>query len=749
MFLEKKCITLITDHINYTNIKTNELYLYVIKIVIFFFTDLLTMSTVEEKDSNRLKKCIKCAVRAKDTSGVKRFVESVDLVHELSEYSNSTINIGDFICAKCFTGFQFVKNKKAKLEPAQDASTSVVPESQGSYSTDTPSSQSSTDDPTFIEGTWGDKKEKEMVELSFPRPVSTHKYCFLCGKSLDISVVPFEARKQVFNKQRIFIPDGNRCCRDHLIKKRFYDDEITRIRVVSNASLVSTDDISRLLTSISLSVDRTLVDQIGDFSISEERLVAFTGLTWENLICLREMMQSLKNSISRNVTQAIVVFLFKLRSGNSNNLISALLGLERPQQVSDFSKSVLRSFEIDVLPKHFGINAISRNHLVRNETALIVKKLHDISDDQLVLIADGSYLRHQKSSNNEYQRKSYSGQKKVPLCKPFTICTSTGYIVDTLGPFLANLNDAEIMKLILAEEDGLCKLLRIGDVFVLDRGFRDTVNYLKDKGFTVLMPSLKGKRNQLTTAEANHSRQVTMIRWVVEAVHGVIGQKYKLLHHQLDNKLLDHASLYCKIACFLVNKFGKRFISNVSTMDEVLIQVKNHPKENTLAQEAENGKWSRRKTQFQKITSTDVDDFPEITENELKILFTGTYQLQQSISYLAEIMNEGDEIDLYYLKQSKDIVKFQVRSRHISRKTYNCYIHYTPNSIGYHGIKRYCCECANGMRTIGCCSHVAAIIYYLSHARYQSKIFRPAEKLSKLFTVEKVQPVIEEDSDDD
>ncbi|GBP69737.1 hypothetical protein EVAR_48764_1 [Eumeta japonica] len=45
----------------------------------------------------------------------------------------------------------------------------------------------------------------------------------------------------------------------------------------------------------------------------------------------------------------------------------------------------------------------------------------------------------------------------------------------------------------------------------------------------------------------------------------------------------------------------------------------------------------------------------------------------------------------------------------------------------YNSILRYCCDCPNGERTVGCCSHVAAIIYYLSYGRYLSRIVRPAE----------------------
>lgn len=89
------------------------------------------------------------------------------------------------------------------------------------------------------------------------------------------------------------------------------------------------------------------------------------------------MMNSLKNSKYRNATQAIVVFMFNLRSGNSNNLISAVLNLERPQEVSELSDS--ESFEQDVFPTRFGIQAISRQYFTETVTGPIVKKLHDVS----------------------------------------------------------------------------------------------------------------------------------------------------------------------------------------------------------------------------------------------------------------------------------------------------------------------------------------------------------------------------------
>lgn len=92
-------------------------------------------------------------------------------------------------------------------------------------------------------------------------------------------------------------------------------------------------------------------------------------------------------------------------------------------------------------------------------------------------------------------------------------------------------------KIILSNQDGLKGLLKKGDIFIVNRGFRDIVPYL-EQGYQVLMPALKGARKQLTSKEANHSRFVTKIRWVVEAIHGIIGIKYKLLHNQLNNNFL-------------------------------------------------------------------------------------------------------------------------------------------------------------------------------------------------------------------
>lgn len=203
--------------------------------------------------------------------------------------------------------------------------------------------------------------------------------------------------------------------------------------------------MEKLLGQLAIGTDSSIIDKIGNHSFPQKQLEVFTSLTWKKLIKLRGMLTSMKKSVNRNVIQSLLAFSFKLRTGNSDAAISFVFGLVREQTVSDYRDEVISSFEKDVLPQYLGINAISRDKLLTN-TSTTAKKLYETKDHQLIFICDGTYIHHRKSSNNEYQRKSYSGQKKVLLCQPFTICTLNGFVIDILGPYTANMNDAEIMS---------------------------------------------------------------------------------------------------------------------------------------------------------------------------------------------------------------------------------------------------------------------------------------------------------------
>lgn len=97
--------------------------------------------------------------------------------------------------------------------------------------------------------------------------------------------------------------------------------------------------------------------------------------------------------------------------------------------------------------------------------------------------------------------------------------TSNGFILNVYGPFSANYSDAKILNDII-DTDIFKKIFKTGYVFVVDRGFRDNVDKLKNKGFQVKMPSYIDKDDkQLTTKQANYSRMVTKMFGQIKVFH--------------------------------------------------------------------------------------------------------------------------------------------------------------------------------------------------------------------------------------
>ena len=122
-------------------------------------------------------------------------------------------------------------------------------------------------------------KKTEFVSLPFKRVRATHKYCFIYGITGNSArLVPLLARVHCFTKTRIFIPRNNRCCRTHLLKNRFYDDELKNLHVHSHTSSISIDEVSQFLDQLCTAADKPLLADMGDYTMREEKLKVLTGL---------------------------------------------------------------------------------------------------------------------------------------------------------------------------------------------------------------------------------------------------------------------------------------------------------------------------------------------------------------------------------------------------------------------------------------------------------------------------------------
>lgn len=289
-------------------------------------------------------------------------------------------------------------------------------------------------------------------------------------------------------------------------------------------------------------------------------------------------MKSFRTSVCRTKAQALSVYLFWLKTGLDQKNIATIFQIDTQQEVSRILAQVRDCLMRDFVPENLGAKALERSEWIMHNS-YISKQLFNLNDGQLMLIADGTYCYCQKSSNNLFQRKSYSVQKKAHLVKPFVICATDGQIVDIYGLFEATKNDARILSEILASDVDLKSILQPNDVFLLDRGFSDCREELKQTyNLDSQMPSLiqestqKSQQaktsKQLDTIEANKTRLVTKVRWVIEVVNSFLKKSFKALS-DVPNKTLVHTLIDYKIAAALINRFFHNLFSDPD--DQVLI----------------------------------------------------------------------------------------------------------------------------------------------------------------------------------
>ena len=101
------------------------------------------------------------------------------------------------------------------------------------------------------------------------------------------------------------------------------------------------------------------------------------------------------------------------------------------------------------------------------------------------------------------------------------------------------------------------------DVFVVDRGFRDSVDIIEGLGLKVALPPFLDGRRQFSTTESNRSRCITKVRWIVEAVNGQMKQ-FKFLSNTIQNSSLPHLETYVSIACSIINRYRLPMITSTA-----------------------------------------------------------------------------------------------------------------------------------------------------------------------------------------
>lgn len=270
------------------------------------------------------------------------------------------------------------------------------------------------------------------------------------------------------------------------------------------------------------------------------------------------------------------------------------------------------------------------------------------------------------------------------------IVTTTGRVVDCVGPFSSDFynSDAKILEDLLAPgTDDSPKPFRrwvdeMGAVLIADRGFLDAkcncASWESPPNVEFHMPGfIPRMHSQLESLEANKSRLVTKVRWVVEAVNARM-KKWRFLAQTVDNSCIHSIASHCRIVCALLNCFRGSLTTDRSYDADMAATMRDVQREpNCLKPLCVDGGElaSRRAQDWMDLTAPlSDDDFPHVSKEEIFALSFGSYQFKFVRSYISDGVNTGSLKVQRWRHGNHNVVKAAVRSRHSRSKMYKCWI---------------------------------------------------------------------------
>lgn len=423
----------------------------------------------------------------------------------------------------------------------------------------------------------------------------------------------------------------------------------------------------------------------------------------------------------------------KMRTGFASEDIANLFHVSRAttDRLINKIRPVLKN---DLVPHY--VNFIrSRDELIQHNTAMSNGLMDPENERKVMLVCDGTYIYIEKSQNYTHQKKTFSRQKKRNFIKVMNVTSCDGTIVYAIAPFPATKNDASILQYMFDHTIMFDHLLP-GDILLLDRGFRDVQKTIENKGIIVKMPSLvqsSERKGQLTTHDANRSRLVTALRFIVEARNGHLKSIFKMFDRVWCSYAQLNLSDDVEIYSALINKFHPVIESNKGISTDVASRMLSK-----LNDENEVGKIVSDNFQkyFKKfVIFEQFDELPIMPKERLFWISLGAYAIKQAISYTQMHIKVNENFfevlicpdDIFHQKFSNFLVDdrdpalfmMKINSRFRSQKTHRTFVlidrknSANDRACDESAVLGYYCECYNGWRTVGCCSHIMTLIMFL------------------------------------
>lgn len=681
-----------------------------------------------------------CSYRFKDKAKAKRYRKQSVLAHrwllELLRSDGVDVTGTDAsICYKCFKKYERKwkndSSEKPDNEGTAEQAGSVEGETVEIDSTEMDTSKDTDDSPEVSLLSAPNKLPLLKVENLFYGAVSHHK-CSVCCQYVDVGLsrLPKLAKRHLIFLHKLWCPDNSRVCSDHLIGDDLHPDvvvDLTNRDALSDHLAERGDQVINDLFEITHALSEYDCLPRLDFTrLKDDDCKAWTGWTLDQIkqmhsACVNNL--NLKSSTGSSTENALLLFWAKIKTNISWPQLSSLCGVPKGS-VSRIFHAVLSALCETVVPRFLGTDHMTRLEAINHNTTF-TKCFYG---DKVTVILDGTYIYIPKSSDHKLQRSSYSGQKKRNFIKFMSIVLPDGYVLDTIGPFYGNENDAKITEAILQKIGNLSTWLEETDSFIVDRGFRDVLELLKSSGYEPHMPSyLQAGQSQHESVTANDDRRCTKTRWVVESYHGRLKQ-WRMFKEQLNsNYFVPVIGDLVQVVTACLNGIRGPIYKPSPERDarDQLIADRMQARlalENSLAErvKSEPELSKRSKAEWVKLDASKIV-FPKLDLEYLQTVTCGTYQLKLAPGYIEEHMTTDGDYEVWVYQHSADLIRGQIRSRHKSQVKYNVWIRYDILD-NTDPIKDYYCICTAGRRTVGMCAHTASIIYFLGYMAHQSTV---------------------------
>lgn len=183
--------------------------------------------------------------------------------------------------------------------------------------------------------------------------------------------------------------------------------------------------------------------------------------------------------------------------------------------------------------------------------------------------------------------------------------------------------------------------------------------------------------------------------------------------------MLNHIMDDFRIAGALINLFFSQRVADKYDSIEIARMMKQKLNSKNNLEKYLNIHHSQSQKIFKDITEVNNLNFPQLKIDIIRKYVTlGSYQLKQCYGYLSEHFKKNGrfkfKIDVQEVTENNcKIISSEIHSRHSNSVKYKVFVKFVPNSNDYRSLE-WICSCKSGKRTVGCCTHVASVIYYLA-----------------------------------